>query len=96
MPRCAERSNIGGSPSGDIVLRWIVRKLILPEYMKRIFTCVQLLAYADDIALITRKLPDLKEFFNKLERTVKEVGLEVNQEKRACELLQLSVEIFQQ
>jgi hypothetical protein len=78
------------------VLRWILRKLILPEDMKRIvfIACVQLLAYADDIALITRKLPDLKEFFNKLERTAKEVGLEVNQEKRACELLQLSVEIF--
>ncbi len=38
----------------------------------------QLLAYADDIALIARQLSDLKEFFIKLERAVKEVELEVN------------------
>ncbi len=41
----------------------------------------QLFAYADDIALIARRLPDLKEFFIQLERAVKEVGLEVNEGK---------------
>jgi hypothetical protein len=41
----------------------------------------QLLAYAEDIALIASRLPDLKEFFIKLERAAKEGGLEVNEEK---------------
>jgi hypothetical protein len=41
----------------------------------------QLLAYADDIVLITRGLSDLKEFFIRLERAAKDVGLEVNERK---------------
>jgi hypothetical protein len=41
----------------------------------------QLLAYADDIALIARRLPDLKEFFIRLKEAAKEAGLEVNEGK---------------
>jgi hypothetical protein len=61
-------------------LEWNIRKLIRPEVMKRtaLTSSFQLLAYADDIALIARQLSDLKEFFIKLERAVKEVELEVN------------------
>jgi hypothetical protein len=33
----------------------------------------------DDIALIARRLPDLKEFFIQLARVAKKVGLEVNE-----------------
>jgi hypothetical protein len=39
------------------------------------------LIFLDDIALIARRLSDLKKFFIKLERTAKEVGLEVNEGK---------------
>jgi hypothetical protein len=67
----------------NIVLEWIIRKLIRPEDMKKtaLTSSFQLLAYADDIALIARRLPDLKEFFIKLERAAKEVELEVNEGK---------------
>ncbi len=49
----------------------------------------QLLAYAEDIALIASRLPDLKEFFIKLERAAKEGGLEVNEEKVSQWLIDL-------
>ncbi len=67
----------------NIVLEWIIRKLIRPEDMGRtaLTSSFQLLAYADDIALIARRLSDLKEFFIQLERAAKEVGLEVNEGK---------------
>jgi hypothetical protein len=41
----------------------------------------QLLAYADDIALIARRLCDLKVFFIRLERAAKGVSLEVKEGK---------------
>jgi hypothetical protein len=64
----------------NIVLEWIIRKLIRPEDMRRtaLTSSFQLLAYADDIALIARRL---KEFFIWLERAAKEAGLEVNEGK---------------
>jgi hypothetical protein len=45
------------------VLEWIIRKLIRPENTNKTAptSSFQLLAYADDIALITRRLNDLKE-----------------------------------
>jgi hypothetical protein len=67
----------------NVVLEWIIRKLIRPEDMRKtaLTSSFQLLAYADDIAFIARRLPDLKEFFIQLERAAKEVGLEVNEGK---------------
>jgi hypothetical protein len=68
----------------NVVLEWIIRKLIRPEDMSKttsLTASFQLLAYADDIALITRRLPDLKEFFIKLERAAREARLEVNERK---------------
>jgi hypothetical protein len=67
----------------NIVLERIIRKLIRPEDMRRtaLTSSFQLLAYADDIALIARKHPDLKEFFIQLERTAKEVAHEVSEGK---------------
>jgi hypothetical protein len=64
----------------NIVLEWIIRKLMRPEDMKKTALTIsfQPFAYADDIALIARSLLDLKEFFIQLERAVKEVGLETN------------------
>jgi hypothetical protein len=63
----------------NIVLEWIIRQLIRPEDMKRtaLTNSFQLLAYADDTALIARGLPDLKKFFIQLARAAKEIGLEV-------------------
>jgi hypothetical protein len=67
----------------NIVLERIIRKLICPEDMRRtaLTSSFQLLAYADDIALIARRLLDLKEFFIRQERTAKEVAHEVNEGK---------------
>jgi hypothetical protein len=52
----------------NIVLEWIVRKLIRLEDMRRtvLTSSFLLLAYADDIALIARRLADLKELFIRL------------------------------
>jgi hypothetical protein len=44
-------------------------------------TALTLHTYADDIALVARRLPNLKEFFIKLDRAAKEVGLDVNEGK---------------
>jgi hypothetical protein len=67
----------------NIVLEWIMRTLIRPEDKRGTArtSSFQLLAHADDIALIARRLPDLKEFFTRLERAAKEVRLEVNEGK---------------
>jgi hypothetical protein len=67
----------------NLVLEWVMRKVLSPEQMKRtIYTSKsQLLAYADDIALLARSLIDLKELFNKIEKFAEEVGLQVNESK---------------
>lgn len=41
----------------------------------------QLLAYADDIDIVSRSVEDLKESFIKIGRTAREIGLEINEEK---------------
>lgn len=41
----------------------------------------QLLAYADDIDIVSRSVEDLKESFIKIGRTAREIGLEISEEK---------------
>ena len=42
------------------------------------------LAYADDIALINRDIPNLQSFVNSLATNAKEIGLEINLKKTEC------------
>ncbi len=75
------------------------------HFIAKVYLEMKLFAYTDDIALITRRLPDLKKFFIQLARAAKEVGLEVKiptpcarrrtrhirrVQFRACEFLQPS------
>ena len=47
----------------------------------KFYKSVQILAYADDIDIIARSQPALKEAFISFERAAGEMGLKINEEK---------------
>ena len=65
----------------NLALEWVIRKSGL-DYRGTIYNrSIQLLAYADDLDIIARSTRTLKEAFIKLQRTAKDIGLQINQEK---------------
>jgi sorting nexin-29 len=65
----------------NIALEKIIRDLGIQTRGTIFFKTVQILAYADDIDLMACTISGLKEAFSNLEKSARNMGLVINQEK---------------
>jgi len=65
----------------NIALEKVIRDSGIQTRGTKFFKTVQILAYADDINLMARTTPGLNEAFLKLEKSARNMGLIINQEK---------------
>ena len=63
----------------NLILESVIKKLILRGNI--CLKLKQIVAYADDVALLTRSLKALKEIFHKLQNEATLVGLNINKDK---------------
>jgi len=65
----------------NMALEKVIRDLGIQTRRTIFFKTVQILAYADDIALMARTISGLNEAFLNLEKSARNMGLVINQEK---------------
>jgi len=65
----------------NIALEEVIRDSGIQTRETIFFKTVQMLAYADDIDLMARTIPGLSEAFLNLEKSARNMGLVINQEK---------------
>jgi len=65
----------------NIALQKVIWDLGIQTRGTIFFKTVQILAYADDIDLMIRTIPELNETFLNLEKSARNIGLVINQEK---------------
>ena len=63
----------------NLILDSVIKKLNLRGDVSLKLT--QIVAYADDVALLARSLKALKEIFHKLQNEATSVGLNINEDK---------------
>jgi sorting nexin-29 len=62
-------------------LEFILRRLSIDLEGTLEYKSTQILAYADDIAIISRSLSDATKIYNELATAAKEMGLDINRNK---------------
>jgi sorting nexin-29 len=65
----------------NLALEFILRRLSIDLEGTLEYKSTQILAYADDIAIISWSLSDVTEIYNELASTAKEMGLDINSNK---------------
>jgi hypothetical protein len=72
-----------GDPLSATIFNLILDSVIKKRNLRGDFSfkLKQIVAYADDVALLARSLKSLKEIFNKLQNEATLVGLSINEDK---------------
>lgn len=65
----------------NLILEWIIRQVKAVRKGTILNRTTQILAYADDLVIISRNKSELQEVFIQLEEAAKKVGLSINQNK---------------